>query len=40
MSYEEDIAFGVQQMLDADLQFPQRECNQGHSAEEVDDDTT
>lgn len=23
MSYEEDIAFGVQQMLDADLQFPQ-----------------
>lgn len=23
MSYEEDIAFSVQQMLDADLQFPQ-----------------
>ena len=23
MSYEEEIAFGVQQMLDADLQFPQ-----------------
>ena len=25
MSYEEEIAFGVQQMLDADLQFPQDE---------------
>ena len=25
MSYEEEIAFGVQQMLDADLQFPQEE---------------
>lgn len=23
MSYEEEIAWGVQQMLDADLQFPQ-----------------
>jgi hypothetical protein len=23
MSYEEDIAWGIQQMLDADLQFPQ-----------------
>ena len=25
MSYEEEIAFGVQQMLDADLQFPQED---------------
>lgn len=25
MSYEEEVAFGVQQTLDADLQFPQEE---------------
>ena len=30
MSYEEEIACGVQQMLDADLQFPQESAENAH----------
>ena len=31
MSYEEEISCGVQQMLDADLQFPQESAENAHS---------